>query len=345
MRNRAAGALILLLPFTGCSLILKGTTQQVAFTSEPSEAVFTIDGQKVRTPVTLSLSASDRRLVFSKEGCHEAVYELKTKTCPYFYFSLPLGMATIVDLVTGAWREFETESVHVQLRPMPGTSVEREVRVTSDPPGAAITIGGLSYGTTPAKFRLTWAASESAKEVELKLAGYADLKIPLRWESPVADVRLAEKPESVVTKFESDPPGAEVWVDGVLAGPTPRSEKYDWSAAKTSRKVEFRMEGYAAEMKTLTKAVPRLAVGLTEVVEKVTVKVESDPPGAALEVDGASAGQTPSEVGLDWSVKSKRRHAIRIIRAGYWPEEVLVDGVRKREPVTIRLRPLLPRFP
>jgi len=345
MRNKAAVALILLLPFTGCSLLLKGTTQQVTFTSEPSEAVFTIDGQKVRTPVTLSLAATDRRLVFNKEGCHEAVYELKTKTCPYFYLSLPLGVATGIDLLTGAWRELESESVHVQLRPMPGTSVERDVRVTSDPPGAAITIGGLSYGTTPAKFRLTWAASETAKEIELKLAGYVDLKIPLQWESPVANVKLAAKPESVVTKFESDPPGAEVWIDGVLAGPTPRSEKFDWSSEKASRKVEFRLEGYAAESKTLTKSIPHLSAGLKEMVERVTMKVESDPPGAALEVDGAGAGATPAEVGLDWSVKTKKRHAIRIVRAGYWPEEVLVDPGRKREPVTVRLRPLLPRFP
>lgn len=345
MRNKAALVVVLLVPLTGCSLIMKGTTQQVTFTSEPSLAVFTIDGQKVRTPVTLTLSKSARRLVFSKEGCHDEVFDLTTKTCPCFYLSLPLGIATGIDLITGAWREFESDKVHVQLRPMPGTSVDRQVEVKSDPPGASVMIGGLSYGTTPAKFRLMWAASDAAKEVELKLAGFDDLRVPLRWDSPAANVKLVAKPDSVVAKFESDPPGAEVWVDGVLLGPTPRTKEYPWTAASPSRKVEFRMEGYAPETKSLTKAVPLVAVKLTEKVENVTLRVETDPPGATVEVDSAFAGKTPADVRLEWSVQSKKRHAIRIIRAGYWHEDVAVEESRKRSPVSIRLRPLLPRLP
>jgi len=344
MRNKAALAILLVFPLTGCCLIFKGTTQQVAFSSEPSGAVFTVDGQKVRTPVTLSLSKTDRRLVFSKEGCHDETCDLNTKTCSLFYLSLPLGIAIGVDLISGAWREFETESVHVQLRPMPGTSVERDVQVKSDPPGASITIGGLSYGTTPAKFRLTWAASEAPKEVELKLAGYDDVRVPLRWESPSAEVKLAAKPESVAAKFGSDPPGAEVWIDGVFVGSTPRTEKFDWNAASPAKRVEFRLEGYAPEIRSLTKAVPVLDVRLKESVETVTLKVVSDPPGATLEVDGASAGTTPADLPLEWSVK-KKRHVLRIIRAGFWHEEIGVESGRRRDPVTIRLSPLLPRFP
>ena len=345
MRNRTAVAWLLLLPLTGCSLILSGTSQQVEFTSEPSEAVFTIDGQKVQTPVKLTLPKSDRRLVFSKDGCHDAVFELKTKTCPYFYGSLLLVVATGIDLLTGAWREFESDKVHVQLRPKPGTSVDREVSVNSDPPGATITIGGLSYGTTPGKFRMTWAAADAEKEVVLKLEGYEDQRVALRWDSPTANVTLAAKPESMSVKFESTPSGAEVWVDNQFAGTTPRSEKYDWRAGSKPRKVEFRMAGYATETRQLTKAAPLVEVRLKEAVETVALRVESDPPGASIEIDGVFAGSTPANVPLEWTVKSKKLHALRIVRAGYWREDVQVDESRKLDPVTVKLRPLIPSMP
>jgi len=345
MRNRTAVAWIFLLPLTGCSFILSGTSQQVEFTSEPSGAAFMVDGQKVQTPVKLTLPKSNQRLVFSKDGCDDSVYELKTKVCPYFYGSLLLVVATGVDLITGAWREFESDKVHVQLRPKPGSSVDREVSVTSDPPGATITIGGLSYGTTPGKFRLRWAAAESEKEVVLKLAGYEDQRVALRWESPTAVVNMAAKPESMSVKFDSTPAGAEVWVNRVLLGTTPTTAKYDWMAKSPSKQVEFRLDGYARETRELTKAVPHLDVKLKEAKETVALRIESDPPGASIEIDGAFAGVTPSDVPLEWSVKSIKRHSLRIVRAGYWREEVQVDETRKNEAVTVKLRPLIPTLP
>lgn len=347
MRNRAAVAILCLLPLMGgCSLVFHGTTQQVEFTSEPSDADFTIDGQKVKTPVTLTLPRKDQRLIFTKEGCHDAVVELKTRPCTLFYFSLIFGLAAGgIDIATGAWLEFEKDQVHVLLRPKPGTSVDREVNVTSDPPGASIHIDGLSYGSTPGKFKLRWDASAPQKEVVLKLAGYEDLRLPLRWDSPTADAKLVALPESILSKFDSDPAGAEVWVDGKLLGTTPRSEKYDWHAASPARSVEFRMAGYVTETKTLTKSAPLVAARLKEAVETLPLKLEIEPADAMVEVDGGPAGPAPAEIPLEWSVKTRKRHELKFIRAGYRSEEVVVDADRKGEPVRIRLRPLLPRMP
>ena len=49
---------------------------------------------------------------------------------------------------------------------------------------------------------------------------------------------------------------------------------------------------------------------------QATVRIESTPPGADIELDGAFAGNTPSEVGV-----AAGEHTVRVIKSGYKPWE------------------------
>jgi len=343
--NKIAGSGLLLL-LTGCSLIIQGTRQKVEVSSEPDGASFKVAGQEHRTRTTVDLPKKEVTLTFSMAGYEDAAVTLKLRPSGYFYMSLLCGVVTAgVDWISGAWMEFDTDKVHVKLRPKSGAPVEKEIAITSTPEGASVEIDGVSYGRTNARFRLTWRPVDGDKQVALRLEGYEEMRLPLRRDSPTVDVKLVPKAKSGVAKFDSVPAGAEIWVDGVLAGQTPKTEKYDWLPDTPAKNVEFRLAGYLTESRKLTRDASTLMVQLKEGVETVAVKVESVPAGAAVEVDGARAMATPAEIRLDWSVKTRKFHTLKFIRAGYQSEVVRVEEAQKQVPVTVRLRPLLPRMP
>jgi len=345
MPNRAAAASLALL-FSGCSLITQGTYQKVQITSEPDGASFKVAGQEHHTKSTLNLPKEEITLTFSMPGYEDATYRLGLRTCSSFYWSCALGFITAgIDYFSGAWREFETDKVHVKLKPKPGTSVEREVQVRTSPEGATIEVDGVSFGRSNATFKLTWPPPAGSKEVALRLEGYEDMRVSLRWESPTIDVKLVPKAKSVVAKFESDPKGAEVWVDGSLIGQTPWTEKYAWHEGTPAKSVEFRLNGYVTETRKLTRDASVVTATLKEAIESIPVRVECFPPGAHLEIDGVPVGKAPPEIRLDWSVKKVKHHTLKFIRAGYRSEEVRVEDSQKTAPVTVRLTPLLPRLP
>jgi hypothetical protein len=346
MRNKRAASAALALLFSGCSLISQGTWQKVEISSEPAGASFKVAGQEHHTPKTLNLPKEEVLLTFSMPGYDEATYQLRLRTSSYFYWSLVLGFITAgVDLFSGAWREFDSDKIHVQLQPKPGTSVEREVQVKSVPEGASVEVDGVSYGRTNARFKLRWPPTPGEKQVVLRLEGYEDLRLPLRRESPSIDARLVPKPVTVVVKLDSTPPGAEVRVDGKLVGQTPMTEKFGWGPETPAKQVEFQLKGYVPERKQLTRDASLVVAQLKEAIETVPVRIESVPPGATVEIDGGRAGVTPIEVPLDWSAGKLTHHTLKFFRAGYHSEEFRVERDRKDAPVTVRLRPLLPRYP
>jgi hypothetical protein len=151
--------------------------------------------------------------------------------------------------------------------------------------------------------------------------------------------------ETVGVEFHSDPSGADVLVDGILAGHTPLSASFDWPPSNDERKVEFRLTGYLPEVRPLKPTTAVIAVRLQEAVGMYAVRIETDPPGATIELDDKPAGVTPAQVRINTSTVTTRRPVLRVILPGYRTEEIPVDGLRRDETIRLQLKPLLPRLP
>ncbi len=338
-RLLAAGLLLL----GGCALVMDGTTQEVAFSSEPGGARFSVGGRAAETPSTLDISKEDYTIVFSKPGYHPREFQLKRQTNDWFYASLVMGVvSSAVDILTGAWQEFQTDKVHVVLEPLPETRIEeRAARIVSTPPGAEVLIDNAVQGRTPVELKLGWRVLEEEKKVTVRLAAYHPKTVSLKRLDPELAVTLEPEPVVVRVHFVSVPAGADVQLDGRGVGKTPLYLDVTWLPGDLPRTVEFSREGYRAEKRPLAGAgQAKVEAELPEVFEETPLVVRVKPPGAQVEVDGRPMSGLP----LRWSV-SLQRHSIRVSHPGYRPQRRDVTFAERKSPQEFTLQPLLPKSP
>lgn len=339
---KIAAACIAALSASGCTLIMQGLAQEVRFTSEPPGAVFTVAGQTAVTPATLDVPKDDYDIVFTKTGYHDSRFELRRSTSIYFFASIVGGViATAVDLVTGAWQEFETEEVHVILEPLPDTPVEIPVRLTSAPAGAEILIDGKAYGITDADLSLPWMPLELEKTVTLRLDKHEPKTVSLARKQGLLHVALDASPTIVLVEFRSEPPDAEIRVGGLLVGRTPTGVNVKWLSADAPKLVEFVREGYEREERKIAAVDTKVEVALRETIEFLPLELKILPRGADVFVDGERVGAGIETVKLRWSV-SVRRHAISVSHPGYRSADVEVTREHLARPLEIRLSPDVP---
>lgn len=112
-------ATILALSLTGCATLLKGSTQEVAFASDPAKAQVYINGSYFGdTPFTMELDSSNSYTVeFRKSG-----YQSKS-----FLINSELGLGwvildvisgfypVVIDAITGDWKVLDTTIVMTNL--------------------------------------------------------------------------------------------------------------------------------------------------------------------------------------------------------------------------------------
>lgn len=335
----------LLTTLSGCSLVMSGSSQQVEFTSDPPGASFEVAGQTATTPKTLDLPKDDYQIVFQHPGYEDSSVELKRKLCAWFYGSIAMGViSSSVDMLTGAWKEFETAQVHVVLQPLPDTVQELPVMITSDPAGADIVIAKRSYGVTPKELRLSWPPKEPEKEVTLTLAGHLPKTVALlRTEKQLSAV-LEPLPVPITIQIASRPAGAEVRIEGRLQGKTPLPVDLVWAKNDKPRSVEWSLEGYKTEKRELTRDSRNLSVDLQEVVEEIVLPLKIEPAGAKILVDGATLPDGAKQVKLAWSV-SKTKHTVTLSQPGYTTKSVEVKRADAAKPLEVRLAPALPGNP
>jgi serine/threonine protein kinase len=138
----------------------------------------------------------------------------------------------------------------------------------------------------------------------------------------------------------SQPPGAEVFVDGQSAGVVTDGELVLPSSRQGQVLLTFKKPGYRDESRTLALPLGKdEGVAVTLGLAPATVAVITDPPGASLALDGQRvAGTTPADVRYDPAVE----HRLAIALDGHTPQEVrLTPGKLPRE-VRLTLEPAGP---
>ena len=359
MRSKAVFA-IAALSLSGCGLLTQGTSQRVKFESNPPKAEIWLNGQKYPdlTPTTIELPRGELSYQIKMTGYDTVANKLTTRTSSCFYWSLLMGViAGGIDWLSGAWQEFDIpeadkDTIKVALERSIDNS-DQVVAISSNPPGASISIDGLfeqkktgvlGSGT---RIEVKWKnAGDQERKVELRLTGFQPATLKLRRGEKKLHKDLDPLPITQTVVFESDPPDAEVFVDGVPSGKTPRSLIYERRMGDDrEKKIEIRKAGYESKFETIKdKYSKTIAVKLTEKLESLAVKVDCVPAGSSIEVDGKAAGEAPAEVRLTWSVTLKS-HKLRISRPGYESRELVIDDSKKSEPIVVRLKPTLPDFP
>lgn len=171
------------------------------------------------------------------------------------------------------------------------------IRVESIPRGAEVTIDGRYVGTTPN----TFTVNEGSRTVVVSASGYDDYRTNVNVranQSTTVSARLSERPaprEADIT-FDTNPRGADVYVDGRYVGTSPMTMR---GMSAGSHTVEFRLSGYerystnftvrAGENRTVDARLQPLRTG---------VAIQANIGGARVFINGSDVGNIPSGTGL-----------------------------------------------
>jgi hypothetical protein len=333
---------VLLAGLAGCTWVVQGTSQPVTFTSDPPGAMFTVGGQTLTTPATVTLPKEEREIVLKRQGYEDATVSLKRKISLYFIGSVVMGViASSIDIISGAWREFETTDVHVSLTPRDDQPVDLPLTVRTDPPGAEIAVDEVSYGKAPREIILTWNPADREKKVTARLAGFRDRTVPLRRGEKELDIPLEGLPRTLSVQFVTKPEGAEIRVEGRSLGRTPLTAEVVWGPKDPPRSVAVALKGYREAKRELKPTDALVDVALEEIVEEIPFPVRVTPAGAAVAIDGTARGEAPLNVPLSWSI-SKNRHTVVISNPGYSTRTVVVTRESAEKGLDVRLAPSVP---
>lgn len=196
-----------------------------------------------------------------------------------------------------------TQRIEAQLRP-----AWANIHISSNPPGATVTVEGEVLGRTPLKAELV----QGDRIVEISMPDHKTAKVPVAVTAGV-DQRLAPVDLGAadgLLQVVSTPTGASVTVDGEFRGRTPLE------LALTSgeeHQLRFFKDGFASVERSVelgAGAERDLAIDLNAVFGRV--RITSSPKNARVYIDGELAGTAGETFRLP-----TRSHEILVRKEGY----------------------------
>lgn len=184
-----------------------------------------------------------------------------------------------------------------------------EVRIDTEPTGASIAINGIDVGRTPYKIQ---EPAYGKYFIHLEKEGFSTVEkiIEITQQTPADIVTQLPKVQGIIL-FDSTPPGADLTINGVFRGKTPTLVT-DLTAGVY--KAAFSMEGHdKREMEVIVSdRIPKLANMAMKSIY-ATLKIQSDPTGALVMVDGIDKGKTPCVV--DDILQGE--HTLKLTKSGF----------------------------
>ncbi len=207
----------------------------------------------------------------------------------------------------------------------PPSGVRHKVTISTVPAGAALYIeGARQSGPTPCEVDL----AEGIHRLRLELSHYEV------WEERITVSGPATFPYQLVkirgrVEFQSEPAGAEVWLDGKLKGHAPIIDFVEGG----SHTAEFRLEGYYKQPLPVTVSDKTQSVLVKATMQRVppgSLSVDCDIAGIDVLVDGKAVAKTPS--GL--LRLEPGRHVVRVL--GVEREVTLEAGIERKVALTAK---------
>jgi formylglycine-generating enzyme required for sulfatase activity len=198
--------------------------------------------------------------------------------------------------------------------------------------GVRVLVDGSERGVTPFS-PLELPAGEH--EVALRAEGYAifTARVTLAGGGETETLTAALHPDRAPVMFTSEPPGAALRVDGSEIGRTPLTAELTSGA----RMVEAHLQGFGSVTRRITVVAEQPLTVAPFRLEPLPgrLQVTSEPPGAAVSVDGRFRGETPVEVELE----AGDAHLVRATRAGHAPAGETVTLARgESRPLHLELK-------
>ncbi len=219
------------------------------YLAEIQELEVTGEGQRQRLSVRLTPNWAPVSLTSRPEGAQVFVDGIPNGTTPA-ELEVEAGERLLELRLTGhnAWREAVTVLADQPLVLPEVAMVEADGRVelVTDPSGATVSVNGEFQGSTPLTLRLRPGRAHS---VAVSSPGYETVTREL---SVAADsgrrLEITLVGQFGVVEVMSDPPAAEIYVDGEFTGVAPRQ----LNLLAVPHELEVRLEGHAPQTTTVT---------------------------------------------------------------------------------------------
>ena len=201
--------------------------------------------------------------------------------------------------------------------------------------GAEVRIEGMDEVFSPGE---EISLDPGTYAVTVSASRYKELNVPLAVEGGggLEPFTAELEPDWAEITASSDPPGAELRSEGRVLGTTPATVEL----LSGERVLSFSRPGFATHREPLTvvagspQALPTIRLQPAAGV----LRVQTEPSGASITVDGDFRGGSPATV----EVSPDRVHRVVVSRAGYESQERTVTlGRGAEQSLTIRLEPRL----
>ncbi len=231
--------------------------------------------------------------------------------------------------------EEAAQTHHIQMRKLPGivtisTTFDGEIVQ-----GARVRVDESDVGeSTLNAIDIDAGTHEISVSADRYLDTVIEVEIEGRRQEQSFEFALA--PAWATVSFTTNPPGAELLVDGESVGSTPLNAEI----LQGRREVMLKLAGHKAWSDRLS-----LEAGSSVVVPRVELEpadglvfIQSTPSGASVTIGGEFKGQTPLEVALAPSVE----HTLTFFKNGYESKETKISTQPNEERgVEVELRPVL----
>jgi hypothetical protein len=218
---------------------------------------------------------------------------------------------------------------------MTGAGVDSAtLAVTSDPAGAEVYLGGALLGRTPLDKRVPARRGV----VTVAQPGYKDGVDSIDLASAdSAGLHFALVERAGTARITSTPPGAEILIDGARSGATTPATLEALSVARL-HDVTLTLAGFAPRTFGAVRVVEDSVVELAHAFSREThsLKISSEPAGAAIFLDGANVGETPNIV----AQVASGSHTLRLVKAGFAESTRTIDV--PHPDLSVSLTPLTP---
>ena len=186
------------------------------------------------------------------------------------------------------------------------TPIYASLELTSTPSNATVALDGKYVGETPLILNNILVGNHT---VTVTKQGFSKVEKTIELKEEIENNISVVLPNTKEVSINSNPTGADVYIDGVYKGVTPLKTILSYG----EHTIRFDREGYYQETQTIEVGdnMELVTEKLSQIVGKM--KITSSPSGALVYIDGVKVGQTPF-VKDDVLVGT---HKIRIQKDGY----------------------------